>query len=269
MSDRGTPILLYHSVADDPSPRFARWAVSPRLFAAHMAFLEATGLRAMTVSQLAAAIAAGEGPPDPDMVLVTFDDGFADVHEAALPVLARHGLAATVYVTTGHVGGTSEWLAPLGEGGRRMMTWSQVRDLRAEGIEVGAHTRTHPELDTIPRAAAIDEIAGSRSELEDALGEAVHSFAYPYGYHTAELRTQVRRAGFSSACAVGEALCTPSDDRFALRRVIVDGGTDIGRLEGILRGDALPWARGAGMRREAWRAVRRMRASPLMGRADR
>lgn len=258
MTTTAVPILLYHSVADDPAPRFERWAVTPTEFDHQMAYLASEGFRSLTLSRFVERVFERGEAAEPRTVVITFDDGFADFSTSALPALERHGLAATLFVTTAYVGRTSEWLAPLGERRRPMLSWSQVRDVHAAGIECGAHTHTHPQLDTLSIAAARREIVVGKHELEEELGAPVTSFAYPHGYHSARVRDEVRRAGFRSACAVGQALATPTEDRFSLSRVVIDRGTDVPALERLLAGDGLPiGAPRSLVRRRAWRAARR------------
>lgn len=252
------PILLYHSIADEAAPRFRPWTVSPELFAAHMDHLAAEGYRPVTVSRLEGA-ATGNGPALPEKpVLVTFDDGFADFHTAALPVLERHGFPATLYVTSGYVGRTARWLEREGEGNRRMLTWAELQDVAERGVEVGAHSHTHPKLDEIGTRAAKDQIVRSRHVLEDHLQRPMRSFAYPHGYHGPRVRQQVVDAGFCSAAAVRHAMSSTEDDVFGLARIIVHADTTVPELDRLLQGHGLPQAPyPARWRTGAWRAVRR------------
>jgi peptidoglycan/xylan/chitin deacetylase (PgdA/CDA1 family) len=246
------PVLLYHAVDADTDPRFAEWAVTPGAFAAHMDLVAASGRRAMTVSALVDA-----GMPS-DAVAVTFDDGFADFHRHAWPALAERGLPATMYVTTGFVGATSDWLAGAGEGDRPLMDWDQIAEVAAAGIEIGGHGHTHVQLDVVSPATAVVEIARSRNLLAETVGP-VRTFAYPHGYHHRRVRRQVEDAGYDSACAVGDGLAQPGASRFAIPRVIVREDTD---LERVLAGaGAVPGARH--VRRGAWRIARRAGAEKL------
>ena len=251
------PLLLYHSVSEEHDPRFQEWAVHPDLFAAHMAYLADEGYQALTVRDLVAGRARHEAL-SARPVVVTFDDGFADFHTAAWPVLRRHGMTATVFIATGYIGATSGWLATE----RPMMTWEQVAELAQDGVECAAHGHDYLQLDTVPAARAWTDIVRSKRELERVVGS-VTSFAYPHGYYTRRLQHQVAQAGFTSACGVRDALSPPGDDRFALARVVVRGGTDVDGLRRALGGRP---ARGARpVRRAAWRTVRRTRRVCLDG----
>ena len=249
------PILLYHSVAERVSPAFAPWAVHPARFEAHLKVLREGGYTPLTVSQLAHLSACGRLPERP--VVLTFDDGFADFYTDALPLLERYACPATLYVTTGHVGGTSRWLAAEGEGAKPMLSWAQIAELPGRGVECGAHTRTHPQLDTLGARAAGAEIEGSKRDLEARLEVPVTSFAYPHGYHSAALKARVQAAGFTSACAVKHALSATYDDPLALARVIIFADTDTATLQAHLRGDGLRVAPRRDWQTRGWRLARR------------
>ena len=266
MSGSPIPVLLYHSITEACDPRFAEWAVTPELFAAHMQHLADHGYEALTFGELVDRVFERRAALAPRTVVITFDDGFADNHAHAWPVLERHGLRATVFVTSGAVGGTSTWLADLGEARRPMLTWEQVSELAAAGIEIGAHGHEHLQLDTISGARAWRDITASRDALTAAVGP-VASFAYPHGYYTASLERMVERAGFAGACAVKDAMSAPHDDRFAVSRIVVRGGTGAEAFGRMIRGvhhGGPPGRRTVA--RGAWRAVRRAGAEPLIQR---
>jgi peptidoglycan/xylan/chitin deacetylase (PgdA/CDA1 family) len=251
------PILMYHSVSDACAPRFRRFAIRPGTFEAQMRYLSEQGFTTLTVSGLIEAMSGRAALPRKPVVL-TFDDGFADFYEAALPVLQRYGQTATLYVVSGAVGKTSTWLEGIGEGKRPMATWSNLIEIQKCGVEIGAHTVSHAALDLLPAAAARDEIANSKRMLEGGLGCPVSSFAYPFGYQNATVRGVVKAEGYSSACAVRYKMCTPQDDRFALPRHIALDSWDSKTFAAVLEGrpQRLPNFLDR-TRSHAWRAARR------------
>jgi peptidoglycan/xylan/chitin deacetylase (PgdA/CDA1 family) len=257
---RPIPILLYHSISDAPSERFRRWTVRPEQFAAQVAHLQASGRTPLTVAQLAAAIAHGGAELPPRSVVLTFDDGFADFHDRALPVLQEYRFTATLYVATAFVEGTSGWLHGAGEGERPMLTWAQLRHLHASGIECGAHGHSHRPLDVLPRRVAMDEIARSTGLVADAIGAPVVTFAYPHGYYDRAVREMVQAAGHLAACGVKHAMSALDDDRFALARVIVEADTDLARFSRLLEGERLPVMPSERLRTKGWRLLRRAAA---------
>jgi peptidoglycan/xylan/chitin deacetylase (PgdA/CDA1 family) len=223
------PVLMYHSVNARPPRATRRLAVDPDAFADQMALLKDRGFTPVTVSALAGD--RGRLPARP--VVITFDDGYADFHERALPVLDGLGFTATVFVTTG-------WLADAGPGAAgepldRTLSWSQVRESAAHGIEIGGHSHSHPQLDQLPGAALDDELTRNKGLLEDRLGRPVTTMAYPYGYSSARVRRAAARAGYTSACAVANRL--PGDEHvLALPRLTVRQGMALGTFARLVEG---------------------------------
>lgn len=260
------PILLYHSVSDAASPSYRPWAVRPERFAEQLRHLRDHGYTALSVSQLARLIRQPDSLPRRPVV-ITFDDGLADFYTGALPALQRYELPATLYVTTDYIGQTSRWLDHAGEGERPMLSWRQLSKLEDLGVECGAHTQRHLELDTLSLEKARSEILGSKRSLEDRLERPVSSFAYPHGYHSAAVKNMVRQVGFASACAVKHALSSPKDDLLALSRVVIYADTDMAMFEGLLEGNGLEVApQREKWRTKGWRLYRRSKAQLLQHR---
>ena len=260
------PILMYHSISNHATPKFKQFTVSPRMFADHMAYLHHHRYTPMTVTEFVATQSQiGAKLPERSIIL-TFDDGFADFYTEALPVLRQYGFAATLYVATGFINGTSRWLYDEGEANRPMLTWDQLSEISASGIECGGHSHSHPQLDTLSPAEVSREIAQSKGLLEDHLGKKVLSFAYPFGYHTASTRRQVQEAGYTSACAVKHAMSLVMTDPFSLARLMVRSDTDADALAALLDGRSSPMITTmyARARTPVWQLVRR--SSALMTR---
>lgn len=211
----------------------------------------------MTITDLVAAMRQG-APPTDRVAAITFDDGFASFLDDAWPELQRRSMSATLYVTTGTVGATSAWLDDVGCGTLPMLGWDDLRRLRDDGCDLGAHSVTHPPLDCIDRPTAADEIRRSRDDLADRLGLDVTTFAYPHGHHDRVTRQQVIDAGFEGACAVKNALSHADDDVFALARYTVTADMDADALRGVLDGTTAKVApRRERLRTRAYRIVRR------------
>jgi peptidoglycan/xylan/chitin deacetylase (PgdA/CDA1 family) len=219
---RETPmILMYHGVADvDEDPN--QLCVSPGRFAEQMAWLARRGMRGVGIAALVEAMRDGR---QRGLVGLTFDDGYTNVLETALPVLRRHGFGATAYIISDRLGSTNEW----DEGPTwQLMTGDQVRELAAAGIEIGSHAATHMRLAGASPAQLTAEIADSRTSLGALLGTEIRGFAYPYGSMDAAARRAVRDAGYEHACAV-EAT-TQEIGLMALPRIYVGQQDDAKRM---------------------------------------
>jgi peptidoglycan/xylan/chitin deacetylase (PgdA/CDA1 family) len=250
---------MYHSIDTKASPGFVQYVLDPGAFRAHLDYLVEHGYTAVTVSQLARARRdAGALPPRP--VALTFDDGYADFYTTALPELVIRKLTATLFVATAYVGSSARWLTTCNEQDRPMMSWSAIKDVCGTGLEVAAHSRTHPHMDLMPAADATAEAVGSRHDLEEALGVQVQGFAYPFGAWNARSRRAVEAAGYAYACQVAELTSRPGGDLLALPRHSVNGGAgdeDLARLLDITSGRVDQAV--ADLKRVISRAARRLR----------
>jgi peptidoglycan/xylan/chitin deacetylase (PgdA/CDA1 family) len=229
------PILMYHDIATRAAGG-SRLCVPPSDFGAQLGYLAANGFTTVTAGGLAAVLAAGEPVPARTVVL-TFDDGFADFHEHALPLLRQYGFTATVFVTTGWVADAGQYSAGHRPG--KMLAWSQVVEAAWAGIEIGAHSHGHPQLDQLGENRLRSELTVSKSLLEDTLGAQVPGLAYPFGYSSARVRRAVAEAGYSYACAVGNALPGPRRDDFALARLTIRAGLDLDTVGRAVHGQGI------------------------------
>lgn len=139
-------------------------------------------------------------------IVLTFDDAWADNHANALAPLAAHRLPATLYVPSRLLGSPG------------YMTRSQLREMAAAGIAIGAHSRTHADLRTCGRDELHREVRGSKDDLEDLIGRAVTSFAYPVGLLNDEIVHAVTAAGFTSAMTTRYGWWRPTTDLLRIPR---------------------------------------------------
>ncbi|WP_415948028.1 polysaccharide deacetylase family protein [Streptomyces sp. KLOTTS4A1] len=189
-------IWMYHSVAD------ASWdpygiTVEPRRLAVQLGWLRRRGLKGVSIRELLAAQRAGQGGR---LIGLSFDDGYADFAEHALPVLREFGFSATVFVLAGHFDGVNAW-DPLGPR-KRLLGPPDIRTIAAAGIEIGSHGLEHRDLTDLSPGELRREVAESRTLLESVTGQAVAGFCYPYGYMNAGTLRAVSAAGYRYACAI-------------------------------------------------------------------
>ena len=176
--------LAYHGIGkvpvrNDPHGLF----VSPGRLRRHAAWLRGHGYTLVTFAELVERGSDG-------LAALTFDDGFANNE-----LLLELGLPATVFITTGWLGGEHPSVP-----GARMIEADGVRRLHAAGIEIGGHTVTHPDLTELDYDAALDEVRSGRQALEAMIDAPVPSFAYPFGTATVETVAACAAAGFRAAC---------------------------------------------------------------------
>ncbi|MFD5496208.1 polysaccharide deacetylase family protein [Streptomyces sp. NPDC127091] len=229
------PVFLYHAVTDDPPDWIAEFTVTPREFAAHLDAVVDSGRTPVTISALADHL-AGRAPLPPRPVLLTFDDGFADLPGPTAEALAERALPSTAYLTTGAITPGGRSLLPPAP----MMTLDRVAELERSGMEIGSHTVSHAQLDTLTAGRLRAELADSKAVLEDALGHPVPHLAYPHGYNSPRVRAMASRAGYETATAVRHALSSDRDERYRIARLIVRRGHTLA--------DVTTWLAGGGAR---------------------
>jgi peptidoglycan/xylan/chitin deacetylase (PgdA/CDA1 family) len=220
---------MYHSVADGRKEKrhpYYQTVTTPQAFERQMKCLHDSGHSVMNLDQAVTAIQRADGSAKRPVV-ITFDDGFRDFYTNAAPVLAKYGFSATMYLPTAHVGETSRSF-----NGTDCMTWSEVRELQRMGIQFGSHTVTHPHLSEMGVGDVEYEVRHSKAAIEERLGCAVTSFAYPYAFPEADrpfrqtLRSLLDESGYT--CGVSTILGTAdrSDDLYFLKRLPVNTWDD-------------------------------------------
>jgi len=213
------PILMYHNIARAPRNLrvYRSLYVSPGTFARQMWLLRKLGYLGLSMS---AAMPYLRGERQGRVAVITLDDGYVDNLEA-LPVLQALGFSATVYVVSGGIGRFNAWDAERLGIQKPLMAAEQLQRWHAAGMEIGAHTRTHPRLTDCTDAELRDEIQGSKFDLEDHLGAAVTQFCYPYGAMDDRVVAFTREAGYAAATATRRGRVIPGSDLWRLPRVQV------------------------------------------------
>ncbi len=205
---KGIPILTYHSIDREGGPT----SVAPEIFERQMARLKSAGYESIPLRQLSD---LGEVRRK---VVLTFDDGYENLRTEAFPVLKRYGLTGTVFVASDYVGGKNKWETEPGVPRLKHLSWEQIGELNAYGIEIGAHTCSHPDLTKLGHKEAQAEIEDNKRRIEEFVGREVESFCYPYGAVNDSVRNLVDAAGFSFACTLDFGVGRPELDPLKLGR---------------------------------------------------
>lgn len=240
--------LAYHGIRERAGdPIATRYSVAPEELRAQLTALRDLGYRFVDLDTVIDVV-AGRRPYSGLGALLTFDDAYESIL-SALPVLEEFGAPAVVFAVSGRLGGINDWDEHLGVEQQRLLDAGALRDLSRRGVAIGAHSRTHPELPSLPDAAVDDEIRGSREDLVAAGLPSPRGFAYPYGERSPSVVEATRAAGFGVAFTVEPGLIRPGAERFALPRIEVFRGDSSPRLRAKLALAAAPER----VRRRLWR----------------
>jgi peptidoglycan/xylan/chitin deacetylase (PgdA/CDA1 family) len=220
-------ILCYHSV--HAGKAFA--SVTPSEFEAHLLWLK-TNTNVIRFDRLGEALLSKSDKPS---VAITFDDGYADNYEHAVPLLAKHGLTATFFVVAGllqHDPAVAERIRMLQKtdsGSVRAMEWRHLREMSDAGFSIGAHTYSHPNLKTLAPERVYWEVVRSREILEQGLGRTIDTMAYPFGkpgrHVVPQTAAVVGDAGYKLAACILYRTLRSTDGSLSLPRFTVSRDT--------------------------------------------
>lgn len=227
-------VLFYHRVADDVANS---WTCSRRDFARGIAWIK-KHCEVVSLAEAQARIASGVNHRP--AVAITFDDGYAENMEFALPLLVREGLPCTYFVASRFVLERRPFPHDVALGKPcAPNTPEQLRQIADWGIDVGAHTRTHADLGRMGDDGKLfNEIVGSAEDLADMLGRPIRYFAFPYGqWNNLNVRgfDIAREAGFAGVCSAYGGYNFPGEDPFHLQRI--HGDPELVRLKNWLTCD--------------------------------
>jgi peptidoglycan/xylan/chitin deacetylase (PgdA/CDA1 family)/GT2 family glycosyltransferase len=223
--ERSCSSLLYHHVGPARPGTKRELTVSPERFERQIRWLARRGYAGIKPSDWLNWIRRGTSLPKKP-ILVTFDDAYADTADHALPILRKYGFSAAVFVVTERLAATNTWDEVQGCGTLQLMTGEQIQYWARQGIEFGAHSRTHPHLSKLPASELAAEVVGSKDDLTALLGYPPVSFAYPYGEYNDAVCDLVR-GNFDLAFSVEEGLNYLSGDPHLLRRAYVGPGDSL------------------------------------------
>jgi glycosyltransferase involved in cell wall biosynthesis/peptidoglycan/xylan/chitin deacetylase (PgdA/CDA1 family) len=254
-------ILCWHAIADLASdPVLRDYGVPPTTFRAQLESLQKAGWAFLTADEFLGFIGS-KGKVPRRSVLLTFDDCYADLATEAQPILAVHRAAAVAFAVSGRVGDWNRWDIDQGLSPQPLANREVLLELAMTGLEIGAHSRTHPRLTRLDDRELEEETAGSRDDLAEMGFPAPRLFAYPHGDHDRRVEDAVRAAGFESAFTVVPGKANRNLDEFAIPRLEVwPHDTGLRFLRKVRRGG--PESSLELRARRMWTSLRRILARP-------
>jgi peptidoglycan/xylan/chitin deacetylase (PgdA/CDA1 family) len=205
------PILMYHNLRDLPagaSELDRTWTVAPKNFEAQVEWLSAHGFHTISMGQLVAHLNR-KSPLPTKPIVISFDDGWVEQYTVAFPILRKRNFIGTFFVYTNPVGRN------------HYLSWEQLKEMTLTGMDIQAHTITHPHLRTIAASEAQREISESKKTLESKLGKPVVALSYPFGEYNAAIIEMTKRAGLESAVTLATGYRQRADELFTLHRIRV------------------------------------------------
>jgi peptidoglycan/xylan/chitin deacetylase (PgdA/CDA1 family) len=214
--------LFYHRVDDDLA---TPWTVGESMFTRQIEWLR-RHFEMISLAEAQRRVVQGNARP---CVCLSFDDGYADNGRHAVPLLVRHRIPCTYFVTLHNVITGRPFEHDVARGHRfAPNTIEELRAMAHAGIEIGLHCRNHVNVAALDEAAQLeDEIVIAGKELARAVGRPIRYFAFPFGqkrHLSAEGFRVARRAGFAGVCSAYGGYNVPGDDPFHLQRFHVDHG---------------------------------------------
>ena len=221
----GPLVLMYHRVGH-PSNRSktAGQFVRPKAFTRQMTALARLRLEVIPLEEVARHTRK-EARYSARQLAITFDDGFSNLYENAFPVLRHHSYPATIFLISRYTGQINTYHPPEGEIYERLLSADEILEMRSTGISFGSHSQHHARLTECSSESLIDEVAGSRQDLQQLLNEEIPSFCYPYGAFDNTVREAVVNAGYTLACSTMKGQNHAGDDPYLLRRINIRADT--------------------------------------------
>lgn len=186
-------VLLYHRLGlPRPSSLVSGQYVAAGLLRSQLDYLRARGWQPSTLADITT-------PSDGKRFCITFDDAYQSVFEHGYAALKERGITATLFVAADQIGGINEWDRRIGDQLEKIMTADQLKQMADDGFEIGAHTLTHAHLMDLDDDQLKEEVAASKSRIEEMIGVEVSSFSYPYGEYDERVLAACKQAGYKRA----------------------------------------------------------------------
>jgi peptidoglycan/xylan/chitin deacetylase (PgdA/CDA1 family) len=218
----GVPVLMYHSIGEE---RDNDAVINKERFIEQMAYLKSNGFTTISLDELFGYLHEGRGLP-PKPVVLTFDDGYRDTYEVAFPILKQYGFKAVVFIPASFAG--------------VKLSWQEIREMKAAGVEIASHSFSHNELGAMPLAEQTKEIVESKAVFDKYLNQDTRSFCYPNSSYNQETLKILREKGFILGFTTEPGWAKPGDDLLTLKRIWMGNSVTVERLEERLSREDYP-----------------------------
>ena len=209
----GIPVLMYHSIGEEKNNDAV---IAKERFAEQMAFLSSHNFTPISLDDLYAYLnGTGDLPAKP--VMLTFDDGYRDTYEVALPILKQYGFKSVLFI-------------PATVAGTRL-SWQELREMKAAGMEIGSHSLTHRDLGDMSPAEQAVEITKSKELLDSFLSQNTRYFCYPNGSYNQETLRLLKLHGFLLSVTIDPGWVKTGDEPLTLKRVWMGNTVDLAHFE--------------------------------------
>lgn len=237
---REVPIIMYHRFIEDDSEKGVHGTyMHVNMLEKHFKLLKRRGYETLTFADLAEQGMASRLESGKKYIIITVDDGYKDNYELLFPLLKKYGFKAVIYMVTGEQFNRWDMENPNNPEKRvELMSPAQIKEMADSGlVEFGGHTLTHPHLDKLDKATQRHEIAENKAQLEQLLGQPLHSFAYPFGSHNQDSKDLAQELGYPFAVATNSGPLAMHEDRYQIRRIAIFPRTDVFGLWRKIRGN--------------------------------
>lgn len=228
------PILMYHRIASDGSPKLGRYRVAPEQFREQLAYLRSHGYYSVRLQTWAEAIATRSGLAG-NPILITFDDGYRDFKTYAAPALWYYGFSAAVFLVADAIGGSATWDSAYGSSAP-LLDWPEIRQLEQQGISFGSHFLRHVPLTGLPMEAVVREGTRAMAIMERELREPLPAIAYPHGDYDLAVAHALRACGYEYGLTCRPWLSQIYDHPMELPRIEIAATDDLKSFAAKLRG---------------------------------
>ena len=208
---------MYHSIEVMPKSTVMRSLhVSPKRFMTQMWLLNMLGFKGLSMRELTPYL---EGKKIGKVVGITFDDGYQNNLFNAAPILKKYNFSATCYLVSKRIGTSNTWDLDKGITQRPLMTQSEVQKWLNLGLDIGAHTQTHPLLEELSEQKSQEEIFNCIDDLELMFKVSIKDFCYPFGRFNEPLVNMIKEAGYITATTMSRGRASPQSNKLALPRI--------------------------------------------------